>query len=163
MTSQNAVILMLRKTELISQICYPSAVILVKHNTMIGEEGSIRQSCDNVLYILRSHVLRVKLHHIPYSQIHISLRDCSSYGRYNDENCLPRHGACSRVWCTDVSEEPATSIIIRIDTASSSEVSVHVYHRARSHVPENSYLHISLLLLPEGRCSSHAKMFRSVN
>jgi hypothetical protein len=105
----------------------------------------------------------VKLHHIPYNQIHISLRQLSSHGRHNDGNCLPRHGACSLVWYTEVSEEPATSIIIRTDTVSSSEVSVHVYHRARRHVPENGYLHISLLLLTEGRCSSHAKMFRSVN
>ena len=132
---------------------------------MIGEDGSLRQLCDNVLYvyILRSHVLRVKLYHIPYSQIHISLQELSSHGKYNDGNCLPRHGACILVWCTDVSEEPATSIIIRIDTASSSEVLVHVYHSARRHVPEDGYLHIYLSLLPDGRCSSHTKMFHSVN
>jgi hypothetical protein len=125
------------------------------------------QACNGTALPLRLRFkitcVRVKLHHIPYNQIHISLRELNSHGKYNDGNCLPRHGACSAVWYTDVSEEPATSIIIRIATASSSELSVHVYHRARRHVPEDGYLHISLLLLPEGRCSSHAKMFRSVN
>ena len=125
---------------------------------MTGEDGSKRQLCDNVLYILKSRVT-VKLHQIPYSQIRISLREMSSHGRYNDGNCLPRQGACSLVWCTDVSEKPATAIIIRKDTVCSSEVSVHVYHTARRHVPENGYLHISLLLLAEGTCSSHVKSF----
>jgi hypothetical protein len=107
--------------------------------------------------------VRVKLYHIPYSQIHISLPQLRSQGKYNYGNCLPRHGACSLVWCTDLSEEPATSIIIRIDTAGFSEVLVHVYHSAWRHVPEDGYLHIYLSLLAEGRCSSHAKMFHSVN